>query len=30
LTAAEALGLSPTALWRKLKKLDIDNPHRRR
>jgi two-component system response regulator HydG len=28
--AAEALGLSPTTLWRKMKKLDIDNPHRRR
>ena len=28
--AAEALGLSPTTLWRKMKKLNIDNPHRRR
>jgi two-component system response regulator HydG len=28
--AAGALGLSPTTLWRKMKKLDIDNPHRRR
>jgi two-component system response regulator HydG len=28
--AAEALGLSPTTLWRKMKKLSIDNPHRRR
>jgi len=28
--AAEALGLSPTTLWRKMKKLGIDNPHRRR
>jgi two-component system response regulator HydG len=28
--AADALGLSPTTLWRKMKKLDIDNPHRRR
>jgi two-component system response regulator HydG len=28
--AAEALGLSPTTLWRKMKKLEIDNPHRRR
>jgi two-component system, NtrC family, response regulator HydG len=27
--AAEALGLSPTTLWRKMKKLKIDNPHRR-
>jgi transcriptional regulator of acetoin/glycerol metabolism len=30
LTTADALGLSPTTLWRKMKKLDIDNPHRRR
>jgi DNA-binding Lrp family transcriptional regulator len=30
LTIAEALGLSPTTLWRKTKKLEIDNPHRRR
>jgi transcriptional regulator of acetoin/glycerol metabolism len=30
LTTAAALGLSPTTLWRKMKKLDIDNPHRRR
>ncbi|MFP4520399.1 MAG: hypothetical protein ACLFQ5_13200 [Oceanicaulis sp.] len=22
--------MSPTTLWRKMKKLDIDNPHRRR
>jgi two-component system, NtrC family, response regulator HydG len=28
--ASEALGLSPTTLWRKMKKLGIDNPHRRR
>jgi two-component system, NtrC family, response regulator HydG len=28
--AAETLGLSPTTLWRKMKKLNIDNPHRRR
>jgi two-component system, NtrC family, response regulator HydG len=28
--ASEALGLSPTTLWRKMKKLDIENPHRRR
>ncbi|MCP4675394.1 MAG: sigma-54-dependent Fis family transcriptional regulator [Deltaproteobacteria bacterium] len=28
--AADALGLSATTLWRKMKKLDIDNPHRRR
>lgn len=28
--AAEALGLSPTTLWRKMKKLNVDNPHRRR
>ena len=28
--AADALGLSPTTLWRKMKKLEIDNPHRRR
>jgi two-component system response regulator HydG len=28
--AAEALGLSATTLWRKMKKLDIENPHRRR
>jgi two-component system, NtrC family, response regulator HydG len=28
--AAEALGLSPTTLWRKMKRLNIDNPHRRR
>jgi two-component system response regulator HydG len=28
--AAEALGLSPTTLWRKMKKLEIENPHRRR
>ncbi len=28
--AAETLGLSPTTLWRKMKKFDIDNPHRRR
>lgn len=27
--AADALGLSPTTLWRKMKKLKIDNPHRR-
>ncbi|MDJ0764193.1 MAG: sigma-54 dependent transcriptional regulator [Myxococcota bacterium] len=28
--AAESLGLSATTLWRKMKKLKIDNPHRRR
>ncbi len=28
--AADTLGLSPTTLWRKMKKLNIDNPHRRR
>ncbi len=28
--AADALGLSATTLWRKMKKLDIENPHRRR
>jgi two-component system response regulator HydG len=28
--AAEKLGLSPTTMWRKMKKLEIDNPHRRR
>jgi len=28
--AAEVLGLSPTTLWRKMKKLNIENPHRRR
>ncbi len=28
--AAEALGLSATTLWRKMKKLNIENPHRRR
>ena len=28
--AAETLGLSPTTLWRKMKKLEIENPHRRR
>jgi two-component system response regulator HydG len=28
--AAETLGLSPTTLWRKMKKLNIENPHRRR
>ncbi len=28
--AAEILGLSPTTLWRKMKKLNIENPHRRR
>lgn len=28
--AAEALGLSPTTLWRKMKRLNISNPHRRR
>jgi len=28
--AAEALGLSATTLWRKMKKLNIDNPNRRR
>jgi two-component system response regulator HydG len=28
--ASEALGLSPTTLWRKMKRLNIENPHRRR
>jgi two-component system response regulator HydG len=28
--AAEQLGLSPTTMWRKMKKLEIENPHRRR
>jgi len=28
--AADALELSPTTLWRKMKKLDIDNPNKRR
>jgi two-component system response regulator HydG len=28
--AAEALGLSATTLWRKMKKLNIKNPHHRR
>jgi two-component system, NtrC family, response regulator HydG len=28
--AADALGLSPTTLWRKMKKHEIENPHRRR
>ena len=28
--AADTLGLSPTTLWLKMKKLNIDNPHRRR
>ncbi len=28
--AAEALALSPTTLWRKMKKLSIENPHRRK
>jgi len=27
--AADSLGLSPTTLWRKMKKLKIDNPHRK-
>lgn len=28
-SAAEHLGLSPTTLWRKMKKLKIENPHGR-